>query len=115
MLRKEFIIGALSALLIFGFFGTSFAGSIGSEAGAEIVTSAKALNAALNHNYDQKSLALASSEAGNWKFDFNAPQTSADVAAANYDYDERKLDAIGTEGGIERFNGSSVPVFCSVC
>lgn len=39
------------------------------------------------------------SEAGNWEYRHNAPETKAEVAAQNYVYDANALNKISTEAG----------------
>ena len=48
------------------------------------------------------------SEAGNWEYRYNAPETTAEVAAQNYEYDATALNKVGTEAGNweYRFNTS---------
>jgi hypothetical protein len=38
-------------------------------------------------------------EAGNWEYNFDSPETKADVAARNFHYDQDSLAQIGTEAG----------------
>jgi hypothetical protein len=107
MLRKELGISLFVGLLLVGLSGTAFAGGLGSEAGVDTVLSQGTLAAAQSHNYDAQSLAVIGTEAGDWKFNVNAPESKADVAAAQYNYNQDRLDLIGTEGGVDSQSGSA--------
>ena len=112
MLRKEFLIGILAAVLSFGLAGTAFASDadmvsandVGTEAGnwqynsggSSTMTSPMASS----YNHSQEAVSAIGSEAGNWEFRFDSPETKADKAAQRFDYDPESLSAIGNEGGI---------------
>ena len=113
MLKKEMLITGLVFLMSLGLVGTVFAGEndyqgvLGADqfsfdaqpSEAELA----ALQAAINHNYDQDRLALAGTEAGNYEYQFDAPVTKAEIAAMNYDYDQQRLARVGTEAGDYKF------------
>lgn len=48
-------------------------------------------------------LAQVGTEAGNWQFRYDAPETQADLAAKNYHYDAQKLRMVGTEFGYDAY------------
>ena len=74
MFKKGLIVCVLATFFFLGLLGTSFAGEA---------------------NYESK----IGTEAGNWEYNFDAPETKADVAAMNYQYDQEPLARVGTEAG----------------
>jgi len=74
---------------------SAFAGSlVGSEAGAAVVPSAKALAAASSYSYDQAYLQAVNSEAG---ADI-IPSAKALAAAELFQYDQSKLASVANDG-----------------
>jgi uncharacterized protein affecting Mg2+/Co2+ transport len=80
--------------------------------------------------YNYESLAVIGTEAGDWEFNFDAPDTKATEAARNYKYNYESLAVIGTEAGDWEFNfdasdtkaseavateGDNVDAMCSEC
>ena len=57
--------------------------SIGTEAGSEIVSSPKALNAARNHGYDDVRMAAVGTEAGNWEYRYDGQGSGTGEAVAD--------------------------------
>jgi hypothetical protein len=110
MFRKEFVVGALATCFFFGLLGTSLAGEViydGSEAGGDKFTfaaSTEVSDTVKNHVYDGETLAKVGTEAGNFEYRFDAPETKADVAARNYQYNQESLARIGTEAGDWEYN-----------
>ena len=113
MLRKELIISMFVGLLLICLSGVSFASDVGSEAGMNnLPASQKAMKAAETHDYSMLEHSKVGTEAGNWEYRFDAPQTSADVAAKNHQYDQGRLDMIGTEAGVDQWRGD---LDCPTC
>ena len=81
MLKMKLTLGTVAILLSFGLVSTAFAGEVNVEPVAAIGT-----------------------EAGNWEYNFDAPETKADQAAKNYQYNRETLAAIGTEAGNWEYN-----------
>ena len=112
MFRKEFIIGALATCFFFGLLGTSFAEEgiyDGSEAGGDEFTFAvptEGSDAVNNHVYDEEALAKVGTEGGNFEYQFDAPETKANVAARNYQYNQESVARIGTEAGDWEYNAA---------
>lgn len=122
MLRKEYIVVLLAVLLSFGLAGTVFAADndmirandVSSEAGNWQYHGATQVPG--NLNYNQKALSRVGTEAGNWQFNFDAPETKADMAASRYDYSDKSLSAIGTEAGDSQFNArGDAKTMCGTC
>ena len=109
MFKKELFTSLLVAFFCVSLVGTALAGEViydGSEAGNDEFTSdapTEVSDAAKSHVYDEKSLAIIGTEAGDWEFKYDAPETSADIAARNYNYNQESLASIGTEAGNDEF------------
>lgn len=73
MLKKSLVLGFLVTLFTIAMLGTAFA-----------------------ENNDPSIL-------GYDEFQFNAPETKADIAARSYDYDQAYLTSVGTEAGAWKF------------
>jgi hypothetical protein len=107
MFKKEMIIGVLATFFLMGMLGTAFAQN---EAGSvQFSFDAKSMNneAAINHDYNQKHLAAVHTEAGDWKVNFAAPESKADIAAKDYNYNQQHLALVGTEGGDWKVSNSA--------
>lgn len=76
MLGKEILVILLAGVLSMGLVGTAFAGD----------------NNAVG------------TEAGNWQYNFDRPESKADAAAKAHDYDNKALAAVGTEAGNWQYN-----------
>jgi hypothetical protein len=107
MLRKQYIISLLVALLSLGFAGSVMAGEndyntiLGSDEFTFESSESKNVTAS-NHVYDQEKLALIGTEAGDWQYDFsaNAKQTQSEKVASDRDSDQSHLSSsVGTEAG----------------
>jgi len=82
---------------------SAFASSlVGSEAGAEVAPSAKALAAASSHSYDQAYLQAVNSDAG---ADI-IPSAKALAAAKSYQYDQSKLAEAVSDAGDNQYFAS---------
>ncbi|MBW2689952.1 MAG: hypothetical protein JRC99_08480 [Deltaproteobacteria bacterium] len=109
MFKKELFTSILVAFFCVGLVGTALAGEViydGSEAGSDEFTfdaPTEVNDAAKNHVYNEESLAIIGTEAGDWEFKYDAPETKADVAARNYNYNQESLASIGTEAGNDEF------------
>ncbi len=110
MLKKELTTAILVAFLSLGLVATAMAGEVvynGSEAGSDEF-SFDAQNGNIdvvkNHVYDEEALAKVGTEAGNWEYRYDAPETKADITARNYNYDQESLASIGTEAGNDGFS-----------
>jgi len=95
---KSLIVISMTGLIFALVAGTSFAATfspyaVGTEAGADVVPTAKALKAAKDYQYNQDLLAQIGTEAGS---DVVATQ-KASLAAKNQQYSQHELAAIGTE------------------
>ena len=95
-MKKTFLVGIVVSFLCLGFFGTAFAGVIGSEAGIDLAPTQATLAAAKNYNYDQAKLAQIGTEAG---VDLQ-PTAKTLAAAENRTYDLARLAQIATESGL---------------
>ena len=119
MFKKEFIIGLLTTFLCLGLIGTAFAGEgdydsiLGTDEFKFDAPVTKADIAAKAYSYDQNSLALVGTEAGNWEFRFDAPLTKADIAARNHKYNQESLALVGTEAGNWEFRFKDVDTMSS--
>jgi hypothetical protein len=105
MLKKKLTISLFVVLLLFSVSGTVFATELNSEAGGDLIASQEAVVAAQNYNYNSQPLEAISTEAGAWKYNFNATQTKADLAAAKHSYDQSQFD--NSEGGIDSPSSST--------
>jgi hypothetical protein len=106
MFKKELIIGVLATFFLMGMLGTAFAeNEIGS---VQFSFDAQGMNheAAINHDYNQEHLAAVGNEAGDWKIDFAAPESKADIAAKDYNYNQQHLALVGTEAGDQKVNSA---------
>ncbi len=107
MFKKELIIGVLATFFLMGMLGTAFAEN---EAGSvQFSFDAQSMNhdAAINHDYNQEHLAAVSTEAGDWKINFAAPESKAALAAKDYNYNQQHLALVGTESGDWKVNNSA--------
>ena len=78
MKNRRLMISGLIASLLLSLAATAFAGM-----------------GITNHNQ------AVGTEAGKWKFNFDAPPTMADIAARDHHYDRERLALIGTEAGVD--------------
>lgn len=122
MLRKEYIVVLLAVLLSFGLAGTVFAADSDMISANDVSTEAgdfqyhATTQVPGNLNYDQKALSRVGTEAGNWQFNFDAPESKADMAANRYDYNAKSLSAIGTEAGDSQLDArGDVKTMCGTC
>ncbi len=103
MLRRNLLISLLTAILSVGFAGSVFAGNT-DEAGNyhyKFGATSKMQNfqAAEKYNYNQEQLANVGSEAGNWTYHFNAPESKNVEAAEAHPYNAKSLAKGSTESG----------------
>ena len=107
MFKKELIIAVLATFFLMGMLGTAFAEN---ETGSvQFSFDAQGINneAAINHDYNQEHLAAVRTEAGDWKVNFAAPESKADIAAKDYNYNQQHLALVGTEGGDLKVSNSA--------
>ena len=76
MLGKEILVILLAGVLSIGLVGTAFAGG----------------NNAIG------------TEAGNWQYSFDRPESKASAVAKAHEYDSEALAAVGTEAGHWQYN-----------
>jgi len=113
MLKKEMIISLFVGLLLICMSGIAFASDVGSEAGMKRMSvSQSTLDAAQSHDYSMLEQAKVGTEAGNWEYNFDTPQTKNEVAAQKHQYDQRRLEAIGTEAGTGQLRDDLI---CPTC
>jgi hypothetical protein len=109
MITKKFFIVSLAVSLLFGLFGTAFAGEadyktiVGTDQFVFNAPQTMADLAASHYVYDQQKLALVGTEKGSDQFNFDAPVSKEDLAARSYNYDPNQLAAVGTEKGSCQF------------
>jgi hypothetical protein len=103
MLRKNVLISILIAVLSIGFTGSVFAANADEAGNYQFKFGASSkmqdIQAAEHYNYDQKQLANIGTEAGNWTYNFNAPETKNVEAAEAYPYNAKQLAKDSTEAG----------------
>jgi len=100
MKRMKNLLAISVVFAALAFSSSAFAGSlVGSEAGAAVVPSAKALAAAQSYAYDQGQLQAFASEGGAEVI----PSVKALAAAKLYQYDQGKLALIGSSEQVTYF------------
>ncbi len=95
-MKKVIMVGTLVSILSLGMIGTVLAGEVGTEAGADIISTSKALEAAALYQYDYDRLAQLATEAG---ADIISTPKALE-AAANYKYDPIMVQLVSTEAGV---------------
>jgi hypothetical protein len=103
MLRKNVLISMLIAVMSLGFAGSVFAGNADEAGNYQYKFGGKNkmqdFQAAEHYNYNQKQLAKVGTEAGNWAYNFNAPEPQNVEAAEAHPYNAKTLAKGRTESG----------------
>jgi len=93
----------LIAVMSLGFAGSVFAANADEAGNYQYKFGAKNkmqdIQAAEHYNYNQKQLAKVGTEAGNWTYNFNAPEPQNVEAAEAHPYNAKQLAKGRTESG----------------
>ena len=122
MLRKNVLISMLIAVMSLGFVGSVFAGNADEAGNYQYKfggnNKMQDFQAAEHYNYNQKQLAKVGTEAGNWTYNFNAPEPQNVEAAEAHPYNAKQLAKGRTESGNWKYQPDSQNVgvpSCSNC
>jgi len=103
MLKRNILISMLIAVLSIGFAGTVFAANADEAGNYQYKFGAnnkmQDFQAAEHYNYNQKQLAKVGTEAGNWSYNFNAPEGKIVESAEAHPYNAKQLAQGRTESG----------------
>jgi hypothetical protein len=119
MLRKNVLISMLIAVMSLGFAGSVFAANADEAGNYQYKfggnNKMQDIQAAEHYNYNQKQLAKVGTEAGNWTYNFNAPEPQNVEAAEAHPYNAKQLAKGRTESGNWKYQPDSQNVGVPSC
>ena len=119
MLRKKTLISLLIVVLSMGLTASVFAANADEAGNYQYKFGATGkmqdIQAAEHYNYNQKQLAKVGTEAGNWAYHFNTPETKNVEAAEAHPYNAKQLANGSTESGNWKYQPNNQNVGVPSC